>query len=475
MNTSILRFLLLLFLAIPGYAQEMVMSDDIPLRGDVSYELLGAFKGRILLFRDQVTKYEVQGFDQQLRTSWSKVLTLDKKNPKVLGVTYSKNDFSLIYHFRDQTNSVLKAMKFDPGANMIDSVTIKNFGYLFFTPELEMVLSEDRSKVLIYYVEKQTTLHAFLFDNTTFSLLWEKSITPAAGYSMWEDFRQILTDNEGNLYLILETNRFLVRREGHNYQIFAFFGEDNRLVQFIVPLEGKLTYDVRFCFDNLNYHLVAAGLYAEKVNDRASGYFMLRINPNADGHFINFEPFDDLFVSSLAGKEIEKNRGISEITIRELVLRRDGGVLMIAERTREFERRLGAPNRVSFDGMGRFIVDYYLDDIVAISMHPDGKTHWKTILPKKQYSQDDGGVYSSFFLFKTPGALRFLFNDEIRSENTVSAYLLNGSGSFDRQSLMNTEKLDIRLRFRDALQVSAGEVIIPSERRNRIRLVKLTF
>lgn len=459
----------------PAICQEIIMSEEIPLRSDVSYEILGEFKGRVLLFRDQTNKYEIQGFDQRLRPSWSKILTLDKKNPKVLGSTYSKNDFTLLYHHRDQNQTILKAARFDPGANMIDSTTVKNFGYLFYTPDFEMMVSEDRSKVLVYYVERQVTLHAFVFDAVHFRLLWEKSFAPAS-FSFWEDFRQMLLDNDGNFHLILEKNKFIARKDGHHYQIISYFGEDAQLVQYNVPLEGKLTYDVRFTYDNLNYQLVAAGLYAEKVNDRASGYFMLKFDPGqSDSHFLKFEQFDDAFVSSMAGKEVDKNRGVSEISIRELVLRRDGGVLMIAERSKEYERRLGAPNRVSFDGIGRFIVDYYYDDIVVVSMHPDGQTHWKAILPKKQYSQDDGGVYSSFFLFKTPGSLRFLFNDEIRFENTVSGYILNSSGAFDRQSLLNTEKLDIRLRFRDALQVSAEEVVIPSERRSRLRLVKIVF
>lgn len=458
----------------PSMAQEIIMSEEIPLRNDVSYELLGEFKGRMLLFRDQISRFEVQGFDPQLRTSWSKVLTLDKKNPRVVGATFSKSDFTLLYQFRNQTSTILKAAKYDPGANLLDSVEIKNYGYLFFGPEFEMVLSEDRTKVLVYYIERQTALHALVFDNTSFKLLWEKTIMPS-GIQLMEDFREILVDNDGNLFLVIENNRFQLRREGHQFQVIMYQGAKERLVQFQIPLEGKLIYDVRFAYDNLNYNLVAAGFYAERTNDKALGHFILRIDPDSDGHSLVFEPFDDLFVSSLAGKEVDKTKGVPEIVVKDMVLRRDGGVLMIAERAREFERRLGAPNRVSFDGMGRFIVDYYLDDIVVISSHPNGQTHWKSILPKKQYSQDDGGVYSSFFLFKTPEKLRFIFNDEIRFENTVSVYLLDANGTFERQSLLNTEKLDLRLRFRDAIQVSANQLVVPSERRSRLRLVKLTF
>ena len=84
-------------------------------------------------------------------------------------------------------------------------------------------------------------------------------------------------------------------------------------------------------------------------------------------------------------------------------------------------------------------------------------------------------MYSSYFLFRTPTSLRFLFNDEIKYENTVSEYVLNGNGDFERNSLLSTENLKLRLRFRDALQVNGNELIVPSERRNRLRLVKLEY
>jgi hypothetical protein len=460
---------------IPARSQEIILSPEIPLRNDIAYEIFGAFKDRIILFRDQISRYEVLGFDPQLRMSWSKTLQFDKKNPKVIGSTFSKNDFTLFYYTREQNSTLLKAAKFDPGANMIDSLTIKNFGYIFFTPDFDVILSEDRSKALIFYFERSTILHAFVFDTNTYQLLWEKMISPD-GFSYYEDFLQILVDNQGNMHLIIEKNKNPGKNEGFQYQITSFFGAANQLTLYSIPMEGKQTFDVRFTFDNLNHKLVAAGLYAEKINDKSAGYFMLSINPETvDEYARHFEPFDETFITTLLGKDAEKNRGFAEININELVLRRDGGVLLIAERTKEYERRLGAPSRVNFDGMGRFIVDYYFDDILAISIHPDGQTHWKVVMPKKQYSQDDGGIYSSFFLFKTAGKLRFLYNDEIKYENTASQYLLSGNGLFERFSLLNTEKLDLRLRFRDALQISGDALIVPSERRNKIRLVKVRF
>jgi hypothetical protein len=139
------------------------------------------------------------------------------------------------------------------------------------------------------------------------------------------------------------------------------------------------------------------------------------------------------------------------------------------------ERRSGATNRNFYDSGARAVIDYYYDELIVISVHPDGETHWKSILHKKQYSQDDNGIYSSYFLFKTPGNLRFLFNDEIRQENTVSEYVLNALGEYNRKGLLSTEHLDLKLRFKDAVQVDANAVVVPSERRNRLKLMKLVY
>jgi len=151
-------------------------------------------------------------------------------------------------------------------------------------------------------------------------------------------------------------------------------------------------------------------------------------------------------------------------------------VLLIGERTRVFQRNAGNVNQTFYNmGGGRFAVDFYYDEIFVISIHPDGTKHWSTVMHKKQFSQDDDGVYSSFFLLRSASTLHFLFNDEIEYENTVSEYVLKGNGKFKRKSLMSTENLKLRLRFRNAVQVGVDTLIIPSERRNRLKLVRMVY
>lgn len=467
--------LLIILLPILLNGQSILVSEDIPLRNDVSYELVGELKGQTLLFRDRTTEFEVQGFDDRMRLSWTKKLELDKRMPKVLGVYSTPDDFTIIYRFRQKGNTIVKAHRYDPAANLIDSVTVHNYGYLFYTPSFEIIRSEDKSKLLIYYVERQHIIRSVAFDAVNMEQLWEKSFSPEE-LNFYDEFRQILVDNDGNLRLVLEKDNFKSKKKTHYYEIHEYYGEEEDLNVYNIPLDGYLTYDVFFSFDNLNQRLIAAGLYSEKNPAKATGYFYLNIDPQKPkSHLLSFTPFADEFVANLTGKEVDENKGIIEVSVQEIVLRRDGGVLMIAERNRQMERRSSGTSRVYYDGTSRFIVDYYYDELFVISIHPNGEAHWETILHKKQYSQDDDGVYSSYFLFKTPSNLRFLFNDEIRYENTVSEYVMNGRGEYDRNSILSTENLHLRLRFRDAVQVDANELIVPSERRNRLKLVKLEY
>lgn len=459
-------------------AQTITVSEDIPLRNDIAYELIGKLGEHTLLFRDRTVSFEVQAFDSRMKESWSKELELDKRNPSVLGVfaNPTEDNFALVYSFRQRGRTMLKVHKYDPAANLQDSATIVDLGFLFFTPGFEVVQSDDHSKLLVYYTEQQNIVRSYAFDMETMHLLWEKSFAPE-DFFFGQHFIQALIDNSGRMYYVLERDNFRTRRKPHYFEVFTFGVGDSEVRTSQVEMEDKLTYDVFFNYDNLNNYLVGAGLFADKDINRAQGHFYLRLQPlTGEAPLLRFNNFDEEFMAGLLGKEnIKENRGINETSVRESILRRDGGVLLVGERNRQLERRTGSTSRVFYDGTTRMMVDYYYDELFIIAINPDGRPHWHTILHKKQYSQDDDGAYSSYFLFKTPSRLRFLFNDEIRYENTVSEYVLNGVGQYDRNSLFSTANLELRLRFRNALQVDSDEIIVPSERRNRLKLVKLEY
>lgn len=455
------------------HAQSMLVSEGISIRNDYGYEIIGRLRDRILLFRDKYDEFEVQAFDSQMRLSWTREIDdLQQRGVQILSVISGKNDFSIIHKVRRRSRVVLRAHKYDPGANLIDSMVIKDYGERIFNPPaLDVVRSEDKNCFVVFNSSERNKLELTCIKLDKMQVLWDKTVT------MEDDFydsnmKAMALSNAGEFFVISEKNNRRSKIEEHEYMVLGITASGDHLTQ--VPLPEFLTRDARFTYDNQHHRLVAAGLYSDKNRDRANGVFFLKMDAGGTAA-VSYEPFDDKFISVLKRKDVEDDtKGISDAEVKQLILRQDGGVLLVAERHHEIQRGTSAGRGFWREGL-RMIVDFYYDDLFVIAIEPTGQTQWKTVLHKKQYSQDDEGTFSSFFLLRNTDRLRFLFNDEIKYENTCSEYIISPLGDFDRNSLINTVGQNMRLRFRDALQISSAECIVPSEFRNKLKLVLLRF
>lgn len=465
--------------AISAAAQQSIsVSEPLVIRNDYGYELIGRLRDRVLLFRDKYDEFEVQAFDAQMRLSWSRNLEdLDRRGVQILNVVGGKNDFSILFKVRRRGTTLLRVHKYDPGANLIDSMTIKNYGERIFSPPvLDVVRSEDRQCFVVYNTAEREQLEITCFRLDRMQVLWDKSVALKEPFYD-NDISAMSLGNNGELFLVTEHNNRKARLDEHDFRVLRVGHAGESLSR--LPLPGLLTCDVKFAFDNQHGRLVGVGLYGEKNRDRANGSFFMALPSDGTAPLLRSDPFDDQFLDILRRRDTPDNdesggRGIADADVTQIVLREDGGALLIAERHHEVQRGASAARGFWRDGV-RIVIDFYYDDMLVIGYDPAGMPVWRTVLHKKQYSQDDEASYSSYFLVRTSDHLRFLFNDEIKYENTCSEYVLSPLGDFDRNSLLNTFNQNLRLRFRDGLQISATECLVPSEFRNRLKLVLLRF
>ena len=474
----VLLFLLTVLVSTCVPAQVLTVSDELTMRNDTEYSLIGKLGGQVLLLQDRDSKQLLTAYGRTMNQSWEKELDLRGRNIRLLDAVAAQDGtgFHLLYMYRDRGRNHLQLDRYNPAGTLQDSVTLKEFGPFATTPEDDVFRSEDESKLLLLVVEQQSKTRYLGVDLDSMVLLYDDELAPER-YFFNEDFLQAEITNAGDMYFIIERDNFKSRRKEHRYEVVTRKANGGQTTQIDVNLGDSLTYDVFFRYDNLNKRLTGGGLYSTKDFVRAEGYFFVTLDANDRVQQPIFHRFPENLVKNVEGKRYNKRRpGIDDITVREAILRRDGGLVMVTERDRQLQRRGGAvQNQLLNSYGGRPLVDYHYDEIVVFALHPDGSPHWSNIMHKKQYSQDDRGVYSSFFLMESPSRLRFLFNDEIRFENTVSEYVLNGRGEFDRNSLFHTRDLELRLRFRDGIQVASNELVLPSEHRNRLRLVKMTY
>lgn len=458
-------------------AQTIIVSDEMNVNNDRAYFLIGKYDNKMLLLRDKADAFSLTAFDENMHTSWNKDLELDKKTAIILDALGNKSIFNVFYKYRSKNHTIVKQHQYNANGDLIDSITIKDYGIRFSTPDPELIHSEDKKKILIYQYEKPNVLEALSFDTEQMRVLWQKTITLSQNYYFDEnELAGMILDNSGALYIVLSKNNDWDRRDQHSFEIYRHT-DSTEVEPVIIPMQDYLTHDVHFEYDNSRHYLAGGGFYAEKNRARAVGYYRLLVPDNDPRNFqLRFEPFEEDFVAKVTGKS-SGEKGIPDAISRQIVFRKDGGMLIIGEQIKKQEREVTYYSRnyyVDRDG-SHSIVDYNHDNIFLISLNPDGSLHWKTVLYKKQFSQDQDVFYASYFLVKTSSSLRILFNDDVKANTTVYEYVVNPDGKSERNSLFSTDNLDLHLRIGDALQVAANEVIIPSEYRAKVKLVKLTY
>ena len=476
MKQHIFSFLVLLF-AFQGIAQEVKMSEEFSMRTDHHYEIIGKVNGKILLFTKDANEFMVHAFDEDLKNSKETKIELERNYLRFIGITSTPNDFTIIFSHKFKGDTHVKAHKYDSKVNLLDSTTIKVYERRAFSPVFRMVKSQNQQMGLLYNIDREKVIETLMFNIPEMELLWEYSYEPKEFYYR-RDFVDFLVGNDGSSHLILERDNERSKKPQNRFEFYSYNIGEATETAYMVSFKDMLWYDVYFEYDNLNNRIVAGGFYANDFLTKTLGYFYLNVDPKDNKNYtLSFQEFDPEFIHEVIGKHKKMNKdGFAEVDIQEIVLRNDGGILLIAERNREYVRQNTAMS-TAYSGQNQVgnQVDYYFNDLLVFSIHPTGALHWQDILHKKQYSQDDDALYSSYFLLKTRSILRFLYNDEIKQENVVNEYILTGIGKPDRKNIMNTAGAELMLVMRNALQISADEVIIPSERRRQLKLVKLTY
>ncbi len=460
-------------------AQSVLISDEMNVNNDRAYFLIGKYDNKFLLLRDKSESFTLTAFDERMRTSWNKDLELDKKTARVMNALGNKTIFSIIYQYRYRNRTIVKQHQYNTRGDMIDSMTIKDFGVRFSPPDPQLLHSEDKKKALLYHFEKPNLLEALVFDVENMRLLWSKQILLSQDYYFDPgELAGLLVDNSGGVSIALSKNNNWDRREQHYFEIYRYT-DSSDVTPVIVPMQDYLTHDVIFEYDNTSGSLAGAGFFARKNRGRATGYYRLRIPSSGSPGFFQlyFEDFNEDFIASVTGKLNNDQRGIPDANVRHIVFRKDDGMVIVGEQIRKQEREVTYYSRNYYaDRNGyRSITDYNHDNIFLLSLNPDGSLLWKSVLFKKQYSQDQDVFYASFFLAKTPASLRLLFNDDVKNNTSVFEYVISPDGQYERNSLFSTDKLNLHLRFADALQIAANEVVIPSEHHARVKLVKIVY
>lgn len=473
-KVSLLAFFLAVF-TIGVTAQEVTVSEEVVVRSEDHFTIIGEIENRLLVLIERNRQVELLSFDQNMRLRNQTKTDIGGRQSRLVGNSQnSGNTFFLFTQQKEGDEYFIIAWEYSSTANLRDSSTIAIAPHAYGFSNFLFAQSEDRSKAVFFRSDNSREVQAFCYDLDSRDVIWDKNIVVEG--NLRTDFRQLLVTDEGNLAIVMETGQKGFRRKGMEYQFINYHFERDEVSRNSFETEDIFSNSVVFKVDNQNQFILGAGLYYEQSASRSDGHFIIYVDLKfpANQQFYQ-HPFDAEFLSGISQQNINRN-AVTDLEIRDVLLKNDGGVVIFSEINRVFERRPTYGERVWNRSYGRVgWIDFYIEDVIITSFDPQGQKQWNNVLFKKQYSQDDEAVYSSFFLFNTPTFLRLIFNDEIASNNTVSEYIVSAVGYAERKSVLNTEYQNLRLRMRDAIQLSSTAVVIPSEQKSQLKFVRVVF
>src|SRR6188768_1043044 len=118
-------FLVLGFLAnLSLQGQEITVSEELPMRNEYAYSLLGWVNGDLLLFRDKGHEYYIQAFDEELHVKWEREIYLGDRKTDIIGIVAREDRFHLIYGIHYKGDYFIYDRSYAHDISLLDTMEI---------------------------------------------------------------------------------------------------------------------------------------------------------------------------------------------------------------------------------------------------------------------------------------------------------------------------------------------------------------
>ena len=378
-------------------------------------------------------------------------------------------------------------------------------------------MSRDDSKLLVYYnlpydseAYEKFGLHVFDEKNKQ---IWTKKIQLPEKENEFA-IGDFTVDNWGDVHLIgrkISRSKktikkgFIIQRlkevTEYSYQpeILSLKSQGRNFKRFKIDIGDKNIADMEITVNN-HREILCSGYYTAPNEFGIAGAFYLRIDiltrKIKKQSFIKFG--QDILTQDLSPKErkkLEKNPNskapqLSRYKVKELVLRGDGGVILIGQQEYEY---ITTSTHTDQNGNTYTTTTYHYisNDILVVNISPDGEIDWAKKIPKRQHTTNDRGFYSSYYLVVTPTKLNFIFNDHIKNieapvegivrqfsggkYGAVAIASLDSKGKYKKELLFRSKDIKTIIRPKVCFQQSNTKTMLYGRKRKSYQFAILEF
>ncbi len=464
-----------------SWAQTANFSLPIKNSKNYDYAVLGKTTEGILLYK--YNKYEslVECYDVSMNLKWSKNAEMDSKTNTIEHISVHNNKLYTFFSYKRDGNVILAAQRFSAGLNSEGkNVSLDSFLTERSAGDVDWFVkhSEDKRFYMAYYVKQETinstAIQTILLDDKL-KIISRKTITVAEPKKNMADE---LLDNNGNFYF------FVANQDRSGFGSKAIFTKPrfytlkkNEAISAVHFLSNdtKRFNSVFAKIDNINRCFILAGIAKEKSSEKnIPGFNVSKWLLDKDSLAVNqLETFTNEMVKEMT---LTPETEIGNFEIEDIILRFDGGMVLVAENTYITQQTVEIPNYYSpaFPTV-RTYTYFHKDDIFIQSFDASGLAEWHQLLHKKQTTENDGSAYSSFGIVKGKNSIKLFYNESIEEQSNLASYSIKQNGATIRNSIYGSHQKNLFLIPKKASQVSLYEAIIPSENRGYLQFMKIDF
>ena len=467
------------------------------------YEIVGADKSGYFIVKDQVKMvvqrtyvYSIHKYSFNHEEIFNVAIPkkIDDKAVDIHSFHIIDDKFHFFYTHNDKKldTKTLFVVIVDANGVFGKSIQLDQIKYSSRTDngDFRLRVLESSKRILIIREEGTTKKGGeelrFSLKDYNFKAIWEANLE--LPYQS-KDFnvKKYIVDEENNVCLVGSLN---VGKDKRSYRVIVYNHKTKKVND--IPIE----FDNVAKISDLNYRLFEnkiqiTGFY---YNNKGGIQGIVRTDFDVKSLSVVLEksiPFDNAnLIKFSSEKDIEKEKGIlSNYDIKQIIHAENGDLIIMAE---EYNS-ISTSEANSYSSTG-----YYFFNIMAIRISKNGEIVWVQKIPKRQYSRDDGGIFSSYMSFFDSKQVYLIYInnpknmvDKVKSgekeqvvtyttatnTNVLALTSLNQTnGEFTTETLISAKEMGkFRISMRDIVKLKENEYIIYSNFINSYKFGSLIF
>ena len=453
--------------------------------GTNRYEVLGTNSDGIVTMNAGKNSHSIALYSYDMKMKWKKPIALKEIGFVNIGKVILTGDSAIVFYtIQARGITFLKAAKVNHQFMLIRSSIVVDTlatSTLLSVPKMSYSVSFLKKRFLIYYddlnVGERKKMHAYCLDEWL-NVNWEISYT-ATDFMESQIITAEIDDSLHSRFLFGENQVKNFHNDfPFNKNMMVCYNESTQTFSNTITEQyGMIFTEPLLKHDFTNHQLIVAGLYSNSPGNESNGIFINRYSLNGKLLSKKQIQFSTDLLTNLSGNNPPKrNDGFYFFHPSEMIVKKNGGVIFLAESHTVSTESFNSSGYGSFGGSSSLTVNYYhYDEIIACSISDTSGMEWNQVLHKKQQTESDGGIFSSYALVVAPTELILVYNDFSGGTNVLSSFIMKADGKVTRTEIFNADKKGLLPVSKAGQQISPNEIVIPSLKKGYLQYLKLLF